>query len=91
MFEGKQDQEWQHTSSQLAMMHNLKCSKKSQMKAPNHFNPMLQGEKKQRLSKSETTLKLRAFLHNATNGNYLERKVKYELRDGAYVLVESKE
>ncbi len=90
MYEGLQDEEWQHTSSILAMLHNLQCSKKAQMKPPTHFNPLLKGKKKKRLTKDQTTRALKMFLETVSKGEYEKSDCKYELIDGAYVLVDSK-
>ena len=37
--ETRDELEWNHTASLVAMIHNVNCSKKSDMKNPDQFNP----------------------------------------------------
>jgi len=39
MSEGRSQADWAHTSKILAMIHNVNCSKKSEMKSADEFNP----------------------------------------------------
>ena len=39
---------WATTSSVMAMIHNVNCTKKSDMKSPVEFNPMIQRERNQK-------------------------------------------
>lgn len=89
MSEGKQEQAWAHTSSLMSLIHNVNCSKTSQMKKPSFFDPTSKKVKK-RLSKKETTAVLKDFLSSVTNGMFQEKTVKYKKDgQGRFVLDES--
>lgn len=84
MQRGFLEERWGHTSSIVAMIHNSQCGK-GKGKKPDDFNPMRKAVR--RLSAEETTGALKGFLQAATKGKFQESNCKYELIDGAYVLV----
>jgi len=45
MVEGKQRQDWEHTASFIAMIHNVNCKKGSHVNA-DYYNPMVKKKKK---------------------------------------------
>lgn len=84
MQEGFLEERWNRTSAIICMIHNANAGK-GKMKKPADFNPMHKGVR--RLTKEETTKELKNFLKGAAKGKFKEANAKYELRDGAYVLV----
>ena len=39
MSDGRQRAQWGHTSAMLAMIYNTNCSRSSECRSPNEFNP----------------------------------------------------
>ena len=44
MSKGKSQTQWSHTSAVIAKIHNVNCSKQSEMKSAKNFNPHYEDE-----------------------------------------------
>lgn len=62
MTEQRRREDWWHTSSILAQLHNVNVAKRSDLVRPRHYNPMMGAQNPMTISKEEfRAMAMRAF------------------------------